>query len=255
MAPARGHLFAARHAFGCSSSRSVRMRYSVRVAPPLSGRGSIVASAANREPNPEWPPPRTPPDRCSSTAHRLSPPRSRHPLPGHDVSVPEDVASTRSHSHSESWAEHARRRRTSARSAASVTRPSAHRSRSRDVALCESFLSAEQGRQMEPFFPRRTFVCEQCYPVSSNLSYRATRSFRSTRTSPPTAWSGVLGSSFPFRPRRSGLSSLDSLVVRRRLGKRWRDGRWLSCLLAVLVGVGCLMTGIDVFAGSRESCC
>jgi hypothetical protein len=31
--------------------------------------------------------------------------------------------------------------------------------------LCESFLSAEQARQMEPFFPLRTFVCEQCYLV------------------------------------------------------------------------------------------
>ena len=31
--------------------------------------------------------------------------------------------------------------------------------------LCESFLTAEQSRHMEPFFPLRTFACEQCYLV------------------------------------------------------------------------------------------
>ncbi len=31
--------------------------------------------------------------------------------------------------------------------------------------LCESFLSAEQIRHMEPFFPLRVFACERCYLV------------------------------------------------------------------------------------------
>jgi C-methyltransferase C-terminal domain/Putative zinc binding domain/Methyltransferase domain len=31
--------------------------------------------------------------------------------------------------------------------------------------LCESFLTAEQSRHMEPFFPLRTFACEKCYLV------------------------------------------------------------------------------------------
>jgi hypothetical protein len=31
--------------------------------------------------------------------------------------------------------------------------------------LCESFLRAEQIRQMEPFFPLRVFACERCYLV------------------------------------------------------------------------------------------
>jgi C-methyltransferase C-terminal domain/Putative zinc binding domain/Methyltransferase domain len=31
--------------------------------------------------------------------------------------------------------------------------------------LCESFLSADQTRQMEPFFPLRIFACERCYLV------------------------------------------------------------------------------------------
>jgi C-methyltransferase C-terminal domain/Putative zinc binding domain/Methyltransferase domain len=31
--------------------------------------------------------------------------------------------------------------------------------------LCESFLRADQTRQMEPFFPLRVFACEQCYLV------------------------------------------------------------------------------------------
>jgi hypothetical protein len=112
--------------------------------------------------------------------------------------------------------------------------------------LCESFLRADQTRQMEPFFPLRVFACERCYLVQLEAFVRPDEIFAEYAyfSAYSTAWVEHARQYVEMISKRLGLGS-DDLVV--ELASN--DGY----LLQHFVGTGIQILGIDPAANVAEA--
>ena len=112
--------------------------------------------------------------------------------------------------------------------------------------LCESFLSADQTRQMEPFFPLRVFACERCYLVQLEAFVRPHEIFTEY------AYYSAYSTAWVEHARRY----VDMIRTRLRLGAddlvvelASNDGY----LLQHFVGTGIQILGIDPAANVAEA--
>jgi hypothetical protein len=112
--------------------------------------------------------------------------------------------------------------------------------------LCESFLRADQIRQMEPFFPLRVFACERCYLVQLEAFVRPDEIFTEYAyySAYSTAWVEHSRQYVEMISKRLGLGA-DDLVV--ELASN--DGY----LLQHFVGTGIEILGIDPAANVAEA--
>jgi hypothetical protein len=112
--------------------------------------------------------------------------------------------------------------------------------------LCESFLRADQTRQMEPFFPLRVFACERCYLVQLEAFVRPDEIFTEYAyfSAYSTAWVEHARQYVEMISKRLSLGS-DDLVV--ELASN--DGY----LLQHFVGTGIQILGIDPAANVAEA--
>jgi C-methyltransferase C-terminal domain/Putative zinc binding domain/Methyltransferase domain len=112
--------------------------------------------------------------------------------------------------------------------------------------LCESFLTADQSRQMEPFFPLRVFACERCYLVQLEAFVRPDEIFTEYAyySAYSAAWVEHARRYVAMISRRLGLGA-DDLVV--ELASN--DGY----LLQHFVGTGVQILGIDPAANVAEA--
>ena len=112
--------------------------------------------------------------------------------------------------------------------------------------LCESFLRADQTRQMEPFFPLRVFACERCYLVQLEAFVRPDEIFTEYAyfSAYSTAWVEHARQYVDMISNRLGLGT-DDLVV--ELASN--DGY----LLQHFVGTEIQILGIDPAANVAEA--
>jgi C-methyltransferase C-terminal domain/Putative zinc binding domain/Methyltransferase domain len=112
--------------------------------------------------------------------------------------------------------------------------------------LCESFIRADQTRQMEPFFPLRVFACKRCYLVQLEAFVRPDEIFTEYAyySAYSTAWVEHARQYVEMISKQLGLGS-DDLVV--ELASN--DGY----LLQHFVGTGIQILGIDPAANVAEA--